>query len=135
MLTRKLTFAAGERAIVRTQGPVVLSELTLFLPDLAVLKPRADWYRKSGPSGSDTYLVIEVSDTTLRKDRDVKLVHYARHGAPEVWIADVAHETLHFFRGRTDRGYADISSIVRPSVVTLPTLGDTIDLTGLFGPD
>jgi hypothetical protein len=42
---------------------------------------------------------------------------------------------MHFFRSRTDKGYTNVSSLVRPSVVTLPTLDDTIDLTGLFGPD
>ncbi len=33
--------------------------------------------------------IIEVSDTTLAYDRDVKLPRYARAGVPEVWIVDL----------------------------------------------
>jgi Uma2 family endonuclease len=76
-----------------------------------------------------------VSDSSLRKDLNEKMPYYARHGVQELWVADVQHETMHFFRSRTDKGYTNVSSLVCPSVVTLPTLDDTIDLTGLFGPD
>jgi Uma2 family endonuclease len=36
-------------------------------------------------------LIIEVSDTSLPYDREVKLPFYARHGIPEVWIVDLGH--------------------------------------------
>jgi Uma2 family endonuclease len=67
-------------------------------PDLSLLTPRADHYRESHPTGLDTLLVVEVSDSTLRYDRDVKLPVYARHGVPEVWIVDLQNGCVHFHR-------------------------------------
>jgi Uma2 family endonuclease len=39
MLARTLTLAVLDRAIVRNQGALVLSEMTLFQPDLVLLEP------------------------------------------------------------------------------------------------
>lgn len=38
--------------------------------------------------------MIEVSDSTLRYDRDVKLPMYARAGIPEAWIVDLDSDTV-----------------------------------------
>jgi Uma2 family endonuclease len=79
----------GDRIVLNAQNPVRLSSLTEPQPDILILKPRADFYasKRVGPDG--TYLVIEVSDTTLRYDRDRKLPLYAKSGVPEVWIEDL----------------------------------------------
>ena len=47
-----LTQAVGRRAIVRVQGTVRLSEITEPEPDVALLKPRADFYRHRQPMGT-----------------------------------------------------------------------------------
>ena len=39
-------------------------------------------------------LIIEVADTSLDYDRDIKLPAYARSGVPEVWLADTPTETV-----------------------------------------
>ena len=59
-----------------------MSEWSEPEPDLVLLAPRADFYRGEFASGTDALLVIEVSDSTLRYDRDKKLPLYARHGVP-----------------------------------------------------
>jgi Uma2 family endonuclease len=43
-------------------------------------------------------LVIEIADTTLHYDREVKVPLYVQHGIPEVWIVDVENHCLHIFR-------------------------------------
>lgn len=77
------------RAIVRVQGPLRLSDESEPQPDLMLLRPRADRYRASHPGPGDVLLLVEVSDSTLRTDRNVKLPLYARHGIPEVWIVNL----------------------------------------------
>jgi hypothetical protein len=41
--------AAGERAIVRVQGPVQIGGHSEPEPDLTLLRPRADYYRDVAP--------------------------------------------------------------------------------------
>ena len=91
-LTRLLVRAVGDEAIVSVQNPVRLDEHNEPQPDLAVIRARS--YRESLPTPEDVLLLIEVSDTTLAYDRNVKLPLYARSGIPEVWIVDLTDETI-----------------------------------------
>jgi Uma2 family endonuclease len=50
------------------------------------------------PEPDDVLLLIEVSDTTLRYDRQTKLPLYARVAIPEVWIVDLAARQIAAFR-------------------------------------
>ena len=50
---------------------------------------RDDFYVSDRPSPSDVLLLVEVSDTTLQYDRNVKFPIYANAGIVEVWIADL----------------------------------------------
>ena len=56
------------------------------MPDLALLSPRKNYYAARHPTPADALLVIEVADTTLLKDRNVKIPLYARAGIPETWL-------------------------------------------------
>ncbi len=114
-LTRLLVATVDERAIVRTQGAVRLSCITEPQPDFVLLKPHADFYRSAQPTGRDTLLVIEVSDTTLRYDREIRLPLYARHGVPGVSIADLQHSRFLFFRDPGEHGYSSESAAANAS--------------------
>jgi Uma2 family endonuclease len=76
-------------------------------------------------------LTIELSDTTLRFDRDVKAPLYARHGVPETWILDLrANRLLRFRRSTAARDpIAAQGDFARTSIDTLP--GIAIDLAPL----
>ena len=87
----------SERAVVSVQNPVQLSEYTEPLPDIVLLKPRDDYYARKKVWWDDALLVIELSDTTIRRDR-YKLSLYARAGVSEVWIADLQHNIVHAYR-------------------------------------
>ncbi len=133
-LTRLLFETVGERAILRGSGSVRLNNWSEFLPDIALLKPWKHAYSRRVPTGADTLLLIEVSDTTLRHDRNRKAPLYARHGFEELWIVDAKKKIIHFFRGRTESGYDDVTVSARPGVVPLPLANLSVDLTGLFRP-
>ena len=79
----------GRRAVVSPQNPILLSIWTEPQPDLVVLKSRKDFYASKKPEPADALLVVEVADTSLSYDRDVKLPRYAAAGVPEVWIEDL----------------------------------------------
>jgi Uma2 family endonuclease len=132
-LARLLNEAVGAQAIVSIQAPIRLDPRNEPQPDLALLRPRPDRYSASHPAAADVLLVIEVSDTTLRYDRGVKVPLYARHGIPEVWIVDLENGLLHFFRSPAGDAYADVSTAERPRATPLPVAPQpTVDLSGLF---
>lgn len=98
----------GESAIVDIQNPVALDAHSEPQPDIALLKPQADFYEKSHPRPDDVLLLIEISDSTLRYDREVKVPHYAKAGIPEVWVLDITHQRLEIYRRPSVDGYRQI---------------------------
>jgi Uma2 family endonuclease len=132
-LTRALVRAAEDRAIVRVQGSVRLSQWSEPEPDLVLLAPRADFYRSEFASGADTLLVIEVSDTTLRYDRDVKVPLCARHGVPEVWVVDVNDEAFIVYGALRNGRYERHVTLERPANLPVTNLpGLILDVAPLF---
>ncbi len=132
-LARLLMRAVGDQAIVRVQGVVSLSRSSEPQPDLTLLKPRNDFYASRHPTASDTLLIIEVSDTTLRYDREIKVPLYARHGVPEVWIVDLGNGQLHFYRSLAGGQYGGATATDKPGMTTIAALSAvSIDLTELL---
>jgi Uma2 family endonuclease len=132
-LNRALIAAVGARAIVSVQNPIRLGDRSEPQPDLALLRPREDFYADAPPTAADTLLVVEVSQATAAYDRQVKVPLYAQHGVPEVWIVDLDFSLVRFYRTPQADRYVDISATETPgptSVVMLP--GVTIDLSGLL---
>ncbi len=134
MLNQRLVRACGNRAIVSCQLPLRLSAASEPEPDLMLLVPRADFYAEHHPVAADVLLLIEVADTSLAYDRDVKLPLYARHGVAEVWLVDLENHRVQFFSRPVGEGYRDISVSEIPRAASAAALpGVPLDLTGLFG--
>ena len=79
----------GDRAMVRTQQPSVVGKYSVPQPDITVVIPRHDYYARAHPVPHEVLLAVEVADSTLNFDRDVKTAMYARSGVPEIWVVDV----------------------------------------------
>ncbi len=94
---------AGDRYVVGVQNPLTISEHGEPQPDLVLLERRP---RGRLPGPADAALVIEVSDTTLAYDRDVKLPRYARAGVPEVWIVDLQVRRVESHSDPSPEGYS-----------------------------
>ena len=106
-LNRLLVLAVGERGIVAVGNPVRLNLHSEPQPDFSVLRPRAD-YQTRGPRPEDVMLAVEVSDTTLRRDRRVKLALYASAGIPEFWIVNLELGEVEVYRSPTGDTYASV---------------------------
>ena len=81
---------------IRVQNPLTLGDASEVQPDIAIVADRS--YADAHPVARDVRLVIEVSDTTLAFDRDVKLPLYARAGVPEIWIVNPPANQVEIFR-------------------------------------
>jgi Uma2 family endonuclease len=84
-----LVRAVGDHAIVQPQGPVRLDQYYEPEPDLVLLRPRADFYSSRHGGPEDVLLIIEIADSSLEYDRDVKAPIYAAARIPEYWLADL----------------------------------------------
>lgn len=91
--------------LVSVQNPLRLTPYTEPEPDLVVLRPRADGYFSSRPTPEDALLVVEVADSSLRYDRDVKRGLYAAAGVPELWIANLVGPSIISYREPKDGRY------------------------------
>ena len=96
--TALFTKVSADRACVSIQNPVVIDLHNEPKPDIVVLKFRDDFYAGIEPSPEHALLVVEISDTTLRMDRERKLPKYAKNGVPEYWIEDLNANLLHVYR-------------------------------------
>jgi Uma2 family endonuclease len=96
-------FVRQTEAVVRVQDPIQLSLHSEPEPDIAIVRSRR--YSKAHPGPDDVLLLVEVADSSLAYDRDIKVPLYARHGIPELWLVDLEHERLEVYLGPTAQGY------------------------------
>ncbi|MEG4941595.1 Uma2 family endonuclease [Microcoleus sp. F4-D5] len=73
---------------VDSQEPITLSNSEPE-PDLVVVRGDTRQYLDRHPGAEDIALIIEVSDTTLQRDRTVKKRIYARAGIAIYWIVNL----------------------------------------------
>jgi Uma2 family endonuclease len=95
----------GDRVLLRLQDPVRLNDFSEPEPDVAVVHPNTLFYEDHHPIPSEVFLLIEVADTTLKFDREVKAPAYARSGIAEYWVLDVNGRKLHVYRAPGADGY------------------------------
>ena len=130
-LAKLLVSTLGPRGIVRAQLPLRLGDDSEPLPDIVVAKPHDDLYMRAHPTAADSLLVIEISSTTLRFDRNVKVPMYARHGVPEVWVLDVGTQQIHRYRTPKDGQYTATTAGPLATRMPFDALSCEIDLRPL----
>lgn len=114
----------GATAVVWCQNPLHLDDVNEPEPDIAILRPRADFYTTAHPGPADSLLVIEVADSSLAYDLGVKVPLYARHGIPEVWVIDAATRCTRIFRQPVGHGYTHEASVEPHEPLSCPGVAD-----------
>lgn len=133
-LVRVLTQKLGDRVILSPQNPIELSDRSEPEPDIALLKPRTDFYESGHPKPSDIFLLIEVSDTTLAADREVKIPLYAEAQIPEVWLVNLNEQCVEVYRQPEENEYRDVQIFRRGESLSILAFGDReIQVDDLLG--
>ena len=112
----------GRSAIAQVQGPIHIDEYSEPQPGICLLKPRRDFYRRSHPIPADILLVIEVADTSLEYDRNVKLPLYARAGIPEAWLIILTKDSIELHSEPKNGKYQKIQRLKRGKKLTSATI-------------
>ncbi|MBW4601591.1 MAG: Uma2 family endonuclease [Calothrix sp. FI2-JRJ7] len=137
-LERELNKLIGERATLRSQLPIIIPDSSEPEPDRVIAKNRDDDYLNSHPTPEDILLLIEISDSTLKFDQDVKLPLYAEAGITYYWIINLADNHLEMYSDAIQdlQGkftYRRKEILLPNETVIIPCFPDlTLDLSKVF---
>jgi Uma2 family endonuclease len=115
---------------VSTQNPVMLDPRWEPQPDIAVLRRDAGLGGRWRASAQNVLLIIEVADSSLEYDREIKIPRYAAVGIPEAWLVDLNTERISVYRDPGHDGYGEIAIVKRGQTLRpaqLPALEITAD--------
>ena len=128
-LNRFFTKGVSDDVLVSVQNPLRLNDYDEPEPDI-VLADLTKYDGKRHPRPAETLVVIEVSDTSLKYDRDRKLPHYAEAEIPEVWIINLQSNLIEVHQSPAVGIYQTVKiyragEIVESSI--LPDLKPSVD--------
>ena len=134
-LMSELLLILGRKAKIRCQDPITLPNNSEPEPDIVIARLRSDNYVNSHPVPADLILVIEVADSTLSFDRNIKAPLYAAAGISEYWIVNLVDDRLEIYSQPEGSIYTNTQIILPPRLINLSHFPDiTLNLTTIFPP-
>ncbi|MGI8502416.1 MAG: Uma2 family endonuclease [Hassallia sp.] len=138
LLFRELIKLLVDRALVRGQQPIIIPYSSQPEPDLTIVRNVNDNYLSAHPSPADILLLIEIADSSLKYDQEVKLSLYAEAGISDYWIFNLVDNYLESYsepyQNLSDKfGYRRKFISLPNESINLPSLPDlTLDLSKVF---
>ena len=135
---RELAALVASRAELQCQDPIVLPSNSEPEPDFAILRKRGDNYRFALPNADDVLLVIEIADSTLKYDQEVKVPLYAEAGISDYWIFNLVKNHLEAYSNpyqelQGNFGYSMKRIVLPNQSIALPCFPDlSLDLSKVF---
>ncbi len=105
-VTRYFYKNVDEKCVIRNQNPILLAEFAEPEPDIVLAKLPREKYLERLPQTDDILLFVEVSDSTLNFDRNIKGLRYSRAGIRQYLIVNVENKTVEDYQNPTEDGYA-----------------------------
>ena len=92
------------------EQPVAIDEFSLPEPDLAIIRGSLRDYLKRRPNALDLGLLVEVADSSLPQDSQIKLRIYAQARLPYYWIVNIPERRIEAYESPMNQadgpGYA-----------------------------
>lgn len=131
LLWKKLYQLIGQQAEIRVQEPITLPSDSEPEPDVVVAKLKADNYLSAHPVAEDIILVVEIADSTLKYDREVKIPLYAEAGINDYWIFNLVDKCLEvytkpFSRQNGNFNYQTRNIILADGTIEIPGFSDLV---------
>jgi Uma2 family endonuclease len=115
LLANILRDRLGNRALIRTQDPIQLDDFSEPEPDLVIVRGNILDYAQQHPRPEDIDLVVEIADSTLKQDCEIKDKLYAQAGISDYWVLAVKIRQLHIFRKPLASGYTEHLILSEPN--------------------
>ncbi|BAZ31209.1 hypothetical protein NIES4074_36810 [Cylindrospermum sp. NIES-4074] len=137
-MVRELFKLIEDKASLSCECPVTLPPDSEPEPDVVIVKNRADDYLEAHPSSEDILLLIEIANSSLKYDQEVKLPLYAEASISDYWIFNLIDNYLECYsqpyqdsQGRF--GYRRKLIFLPNESVNLPSFPDlALDLSKVF---
>lgn len=131
LLLGQLFRSLHNRANVRGQEPITLPSDSEPEPDVVVAKLKADNYLSAHPVAENIILVVEIADSTLKYDREVKIPLYAEAGINDYWIFNLVDKCLEvytkpFSRQNGNFNYQTRNIILADGTIEIPGFSDVV---------
>jgi Uma2 family endonuclease len=112
--------ALGDRAVVRCQGSFAASDISEPEPDILIVPFATYWHEHP----SRAHLVVEVAQSSLARDRGLKLELYGLAEVDEYWIVDLVHGCVEVYRDRRDGRWETLTTHRRGEHVAMAACPD-----------
>lgn len=117
-----LARALGDRAEVQVQLPLAASDESEPEPDIAVI----DGVDHVEDHPTSAHLVVEIADSSRKKDLIIKAPVYAAMNVPEYWVLDVEREELIVHRDPAQDGYRQVATFARGDRIAMLAFTDVV---------
>jgi len=97
-----------ENVIIQKQLPIIVNDFSQPEPDIAIVKYDPLDYDDRHPLATEVYLIIEIADTTLKTDLEIKRQLYASANIPEYWVLNLKQRQLYVYRESNSQDYQTI---------------------------
>lgn len=114
---------------VRGHSPFAATDDSEPEPDVSVSRSK----RRRAYHPSKALLLIEVAESSLRKDRQIKASIYAEAAAPEYWVVDTRARCVHVYSHPRGGRFTVVRRVGRDEVLRPMKLDVAIRVATLFG--
>jgi len=133
-LTMLLARKVGDSAIVWVQNPIQLTNNSQPEPDVALLRPRSDFYSSTRPAPDDIITIIEVVGSSIHYDRDMKVQLYAEAQVSEVWLILLPHDVIEIYTVPVEGEYKNVRRLAPGETLALPAqIGGSVEVSYILG--
>jgi Uma2 family endonuclease len=116
-LVKRFASLLGDSVTLGIQDSIRLPESEPE-PDVSILEPRDDCYRSGKARPIDVFLLVEVADSSLDFDRDVKGPLYAEAGIREYWIVNLVDDCVEIYRNPRGGVYQSVQTARRGAAIS-----------------
>jgi Uma2 family endonuclease len=130
IVTRIMNLASAVRGRgfhLRIQQPITIPPAQEPEPDAAIVRGEPDDYATRHPGAEDVAVVIEVADSSLKRDRGIKQRIYAAAGIPQYLIVNLSESVIEIYeQPEPDSGRYGRTTRLESAAAVCLRLGDAI---------
>lgn len=123
----------GNQLIISIQDPVVIGEHSEPEPDIAILRYRDDFYTDRHPRPEDVLLIIEVADSSVDYDREIKIPLFASAQIPECWIINLEENKIEVYKKPQNGTYQEHEDVPKSGTIIWETFQLQIKANRILG--